>query len=89
MELYAAPHISTVQEQKIEALLAALAGVVSVDREVAGIAGRLLARYRRDRGLNVADALVAASAIYMEAPLVTRNTRHFDFIEGLVVSRPY
>lgn len=89
MELYAAPEISPEQAQRIEELLASVSGVVSADQEIAKTAGRLLARYRKDRGLNVADALIAATALNMDAPLVTRNTKHFEFIDGLVVSSPY
>ena len=33
--------------------------------------------------VDVADAWIAATAVYLDVPLVTHNRRHFDHIEGL------
>ena len=33
--------------------------------------------------VDVADAWIAATAVYLDVPLVTHNRRHFDKIEGL------
>ena len=35
------------------------------------------------RPVDVADAWIAATALYLDIPLVTHNRRHFDHIEGL------
>jgi len=50
-----------------------------VNRGVAERAGRL----RRERGLRVADALIAATALEGGLELVTRNVRDFEAVKGL------
>ncbi|MDQ6748272.1 MAG: PIN domain-containing protein [Candidatus Dormibacteraeota bacterium] len=67
----------------VRAVLDALVEV-SVDRDVAERAGAI----RRDHGLTVPDAIVAATALGCGVPLVTRNTRHFRAVTGLVVRAP-
>lgn len=89
MELYAAPALPLEQQANIGKALVGLTGVASIDREIALVAGQLLGRYRKEKGLNPVDALIAATAITMDAVLVTRNSRHFEFIDSLVVSIPY
>ena len=54
---------------------------VDIDRRIAETAGAI----RRDHGLAVRDALVAATALGLAVPLVTRNARHFRRVTGLVV----
>lgn len=67
----------------VRAVLDALVEV-SVDRDIAERAGAI----RRDHGVTVPDAIVAATALGRGLPLVTRNTRHFRGITGLVVQAP-
>ena len=50
-----------------------------VDRSVAERAGRI----RRESGLRLPDALLAATALVHDLALVTRNRRHFDPVRGL------
>jgi toxin FitB len=50
-----------------------------VDREVAERAGRI----RRESGLRLPDALVAATAVVHGLALATRNRRDFDRVRGL------
>ena len=50
-----------------------------VDRAVAERAGRI----RREAGLRMPDALVAATAVVHGLGLATRNRRHFDGVHGL------
>jgi len=50
-----------------------------VDREVAERAGRI----RRESGLRLPDALVAATALVHGLALATRNRRDFDCVRGL------
>ncbi len=50
-----------------------------VDRDVAERAGRI----RRESGLRLPDALVAATAVVHGLALATRNRRDFDRVRGL------
>ncbi|MGB9859740.1 MAG: type II toxin-antitoxin system VapC family toxin [Moorellaceae bacterium] len=89
MELYAAPSISQEQQEKMSRLFEGLNGIADVTADTARKAGELLARYGKSSGLNPVDALIAATALDMDAVLITRNRRHFDFIAGLIVDSPY
>jgi toxin FitB len=51
----------------------------SVDREIAEAAGRI----RREHGVGIADALIAATALAHNSTLQTRNRKHFQAIPGL------
>lgn len=50
-----------------------------IDRAVAEQAGRI----RRESGLRMPDALVAATAVVHRLALATRNRRDFDRVRGL------
>lgn len=56
-----------------------LVRVLSVEATIAAAASELLEKYR-PRGLQVEDALVAATAWIKNLPLITRNRRHYGFI---------
>ncbi len=43
----------------------------------------LLRRYRLSHGLLIADALIAATAVVLNAPLISKNQRDYQFIAGL------
>ena len=45
--------------------------------------------YTLSHGLLIADALIAATALELDMPLYSKNTRHFQMIPGLAVIRPY
>lgn len=61
---------------------------VPVGEEVARAAGSLAQRHRRaHRGIDDADYLIAATALLLDAALLTTNVRHFPMIEGL--ASPY
>ncbi len=55
-----------------------------VDRAIAESAGRI----RRTTQLAVADALIAATALEQRIPLMTRNRRHFELVQGLTLREP-
>lgn len=57
---------------------------LSVDRVIAQSAGRI----RRTTQLGIADALIAATALEHQLPLMTRNLRHFERVAGLIVRTP-
>lgn len=52
---------------------------LSVDRAVADRAGRI----RRESGVRLPDALIAATALEHNLQLATRNRRDFDKVSGL------
>lgn len=61
-------------------LIAALFHVlicVPIDDEVGRKAGEFLHKYRKGHGLQLGDALIAASAVLNEAVLWTRNRKHY------------
>lgn len=55
-----------------------------VDRAIAQAAGRI----RRAAQLHVADALIAATALEHDLPIMTRNRRHFERVPGLTLRAP-
>ena len=52
---------------------------LAVDSSIAELAGEL----KRTAGLRTPDALIAASALTYDLPLMTRNRRHFERVSGL------
>ncbi len=87
IELFAVERLDQKQETAILKLLANLQRI-DLDSQVAQLAGRWLAKYKKSNGLETPDAIIAASAVIHGASLVTKNTRHYTFIPGLVLSPP-
>ena len=57
---------------------------VAVGEDVARAAGELARNYRRaNSGIDDADYLIAATALLLEADLLTTNVRHFPMLPGL------
>lgn len=57
---------------------------VQVTEDVARIAGQLARRYRKSHsGIGAADYLIAATAIVIDADLLTTNVRHFPMFTKL------
>ena len=52
-----------------------------IDEETGRQAGVYLQQYRRSHGVEVADALIAASAVANRAELWTRNRKHYPMKE--------
>jgi predicted nucleic acid-binding protein len=71
------------EEPRIEALLERV-GELDIDIAIARSAGRI----KRDTGLKIADALIAATALEHKLPLMTRNRRHFERVPGLTLRAP-
>lgn len=86
-ELYAGEKVGEREEGVINQLLQPFQ-LVSPDTEVAALAGRLVRQWRRSHGLGLVDALIGATALTLEVPVVTLNVRHFQCIPGLVVLDP-
>jgi hypothetical protein len=57
---------------------------VAIGEDVARAAGQLARRHRRAYGgIDDADYLIAATALLLEADLLTTNVRHFPMLPGL------
>ncbi len=50
---------------------------IPIDDETGHYAGLYLRQYRRSHGVEIADALIAASAVANNAELWTRNRKHY------------
>jgi len=57
---------------------------LTIDPVIAELAGTT----RRDTGIATPDALIAATAVIHDIPLLTRNRRHFDQVSALRVVSP-
>ncbi|AMJ66972.1 hypothetical protein AXW84_17195 [Hymenobacter sp. PAMC 26628] len=51
--------------------------------EIGVLADRWLTAFSLSKGLRLADALIAATALHHAAPLLSKNQRDFRFIPGL------
>jgi predicted nucleic acid-binding protein len=71
------------EEASVEALFEECEEV-GVDTSIARTAGRL----KRRTKLQIADALIAATALERQLPLMTRNRRHFEQVAGLTLCDP-
>jgi predicted nucleic acid-binding protein len=78
--------LSGVRGDEVDALEQFFAALswVPVGEEVTRAAGSLAQRHRRSHsGIDAADYLIAATALLLEADLLTTNVRHFPMIAGL------
>ena len=78
--------LAGVRKDEIEALEHFFSAIswVPVGEEVSRTAGSLAQRHRRSHsGIDDADYLIAATALLLEADLLTTNVRHFPMIDDL------
>lgn len=78
--------LAGVREDEIEALeqLFSALSWVPVDEAVSRAAGSLARRHRRAHaGIDDADYLIAATALLLDAELLTTDVRHFPMLAGL------
>lgn len=61
---------------------------VNIEREIAIIAGMYMNTYASSHGLNTADAIIAASAKFVNATLYTLNIKHFP-MKDIEILKPY
>ncbi|MEH2358730.1 type II toxin-antitoxin system VapC family toxin [Nostoc sp.] len=57
--------------------------IIKIDQAVSDKAVDLLGYYRLSHGLLIPDSLIAATAIVLNYPLITKNQRDYKFIQGL------
>lgn len=69
-------------QQQAERLLKQME-LIGLDAQIASEADRLVTHYFLSHHLAVVDALIAATALVYELPLLTRNRRDFAFIPNL------
>jgi tRNA(fMet)-specific endonuclease VapC len=62
--------------------------VLPVSSSASRRAVQILRRYSIQKWLSLPDALIAAVTISADGKLITGNTKHFEFIEGLKVDLP-
>lgn len=78
-ELLAYPHWNMEQRATVEQFLESSFIFVPLDRTIA----RLTASLRRQTRLKSPDATIAATALFTNTPLATRNARDFKNVPGL------
>ncbi len=83
-EFYASEKVGGSEEAVIDQLLMPFQ-LVAPSRDVVALAGRLVRQWRRSHGMGLVDALVGATALSLEIPILTLNTKLFLCIPGLVV----
>ena len=75
------------EEEATETFFSVLSWV-PVDEDIARVAGKLAAEYRRSQsGIDAVDYILAATASVLDAELLTTNVRHFPMFPPL--SAPY
>ncbi len=78
--------VAGVREDELPALEQFFAALswIAVGEVVARAAGELARKHRRAHGgIDDADYLIAATALLLEADLLTTNVRHFPMLPGL------
>jgi len=63
--------------------------IVYISKEISKKAFSLMSVHHLAYSLEMADSLIAASAIYYKTELVTRNIKDYRFISGLNIKSPY
>ena len=84
IEILGYPDLSADQQERFGALLS-LFSEVSVSREVVDITIDI----RKNKRIKIPDAIIAASALYMDAVLFTRNEEDFKDIPDLKIQNPF
>ena len=57
--------------------------IVKIDAAISDKSVELLEAYRLSHGLLIPDSLIAATALTLGAPLISKNQRDYKFIAGL------
>jgi predicted nucleic acid-binding protein len=80
LELFSLSTLTPEDEARIEEVLSATVRIIPLISSIARIAGELRRLYPR---LRTADSAIAATALFTNSTLITRNVRDFQRIEGL------
>ena len=86
-ELLNKPGLKNSERKKITSIFRELKTIL-IDSDISMKYSDLLAKYHK-RGLQPADAIIAATAWSKSLPLLTRNIKHFTYIEEITLSPTY
>lgn len=75
------------EEEQLEYFLSGFEKIDVTDR-IAENAGRYLSKYRKSYGINMANAIIAATAKLADSKVYTLNTKHYPMTD-IEVIRPY
>ncbi len=84
-ELYAGA-ADALMRAGVRDLLLAFA-TIEMSQEIAISAGNLRSKYGKSHGTGLADAIVAATALSRQCPLVTGNKKHYPMIRNIIYYR--
>jgi len=82
LELFSFEKLASAESDSIDGLLETLS-IIPLDSRIARIAGLL----RRTYHLKIADSVIAATALFTNTNLVTRNVRDFRKVPNLHVAK--
>jgi len=71
---------------KIKKHLNAL-NILHFDNDISGLALSLIENYSKSHGLQIPDAIIAATALSFELKLFTFNLKDFQYIDGLTLQK--
>lgn len=76
--------------KKVDSLLESLQiKILPLTEDISNKAENILVKFYHSHGIGILDSFIAATAITFNEELVTRNTKHFDFIPNLKIITPY
>jgi len=79
-ELFSFPGANEEEVEKMGLFLQESFVFIPFERQIARLTGKL----RREKKMKLADAAIAATALYLGTPLITRNKKDFR-VKGLVL----
>ncbi len=77
-EIYAGA--KTKEEETIRNMFSSM-HIIEINEEMGKTAGRFLNKFSKSHNLKIADALIAASAVYGKMKLWTLNKKHYPMLE--------
>jgi len=70
---------------KVEGFLQSNFQLVKITDQISDVAVDLIRQYRLSHGLLIPDALIAATSLVLNAPLISKNQRDYRFIANLTL----
>lgn len=63
--------------------------ILPVTEEISDMSEKVFVKFYHSHGIGILDSLIAATALVYDEELVTRNSKHFNFIPNLKILTPY